>query len=405
MRDQEIGSTQAKKTAKGREGNIKRTPPVSAASAVCQSHAALSACAWAHASVSTARKYDAQSGQIVTATCNSYAHLTRRAARWRPRGKKQVQLLATIIALLLFICGVAIAIWSTERLLRGMLGVAFLLRMSPFAVGAVLSGLEAENIAIGLAAGRRGASAVALGSVYGGAIFLVCVAFGLSLVIAPFPVKFPPSFLLIFASAPVVSGLALWGAVTPRWAGVALLLAFFLCMGVLLRDARGRTLLVSEEIEEAEEDMPRSRWRAIALTLLGIGLLAIGGEMIAGGAEGIIAGFGVPAAIMGMLITPACVELDEVVRELLPALAGRADVSAGNLVGTQLYFVLFNLGLIALFTPTTTPATVRLVDWPFLVLVSCLAAAALWRGWSSKGLGIVLLACYAGYVAVHVVVG
>jgi cation:H+ antiporter len=78
----------------------------------------------------------------------------------------------------LFAVGVVIVIWATERLLEGLVGLAGLLRVSTFAI-AVLSGFEAENVAVGLAAARREAAELALGTVFGGAIFLICVALGL----------------------------------------------------------------------------------------------------------------------------------------------------------------------------------------------------------------------------------
>jgi len=79
----------------------------------------------------------------------------------------------------LFVVGVVVVVWATEHLLEGLVGLAGLLRVSAFAVAAVLSGFEAENVAVGLAAARKGAQEVALGTVFGGAIFLVCVALGL----------------------------------------------------------------------------------------------------------------------------------------------------------------------------------------------------------------------------------
>ncbi len=306
---------------------------------------------------------------------------------------------------MLFAVGVALAIWSTERLLRGLLGVAGLLHLSPFGAGAVLSGLEAENVALGLAAGQRGVDAVALGSVFGGAMFLICIAFGLSLVVAPFPVRFPPHLLLLFAAAPVISGIALLGSATPRWAGAVLLALFAGSMVLVLRTGSTTSLLISEEMEEALEAPLLPPRAAVFTTLLGIGVLAVGGELIAGGAQGLIAGWGIPALLMGMVVTPACVELDEIVREIVPALAGRADVSAGNLIGTQFYFVLCNLGLIALLTPAAVQPSVRTLDWPFLVAVSWLTAFALWRGWAGRALGAVLVASYAGSVVLHIATG
>jgi cation:H+ antiporter len=79
----------------------------------------------------------------------------------------------------LFAVGVVIVIWATERLLEGLVGLAGLLRASTFAIAAILSGFEAENVAVGLAAARREAAELALGTVFGGAIFLICVALGL----------------------------------------------------------------------------------------------------------------------------------------------------------------------------------------------------------------------------------
>jgi hypothetical protein len=45
-----------------------------------------------------------------------------------------------------------VVVWSTERLLEGMVGLAALLRLAPFAIAGIFSGLEAENVAVGLIA-------------------------------------------------------------------------------------------------------------------------------------------------------------------------------------------------------------------------------------------------------------
>lgn len=306
------------------------------------------------------------------------------------------------IAILLFIAGVALAVWSTERLLEGLVGLALALRLSAFAVGAVLSGLEAENVAVGLSAGRMSAAPIALGTVFGGATFLVCVALGLGALLFPLKIQLPRGFLLAFAAAPVISGLALIAPTTPRWTGIVLLAAFALLLGYLVLASRGHHYLTSDEIEEAREKR-RSLPASIVLTALGIILISIGGELVAQGALGIIAGFGVPAALMGMVITPAAIECDEIFRQAIPSREGRHDISAGNLIGTLLYFVLFNLGLIALLTPVHVSSQERTLDWPFLVGVTWLAALFLWRGRVGRRAGAVLLVAYGVYIALHVI--
>jgi len=306
------------------------------------------------------------------------------------------------VAFVLFIIGALLAVFATERLLEGLVGLAQTMRFSAFAVGAVLSGLEAENIAVGLAAGSRGAAEVSLGTVFGGAIFLVCVALGLAALLFPLKVRLPRGVLALFAVSPLLAGLTLLAPVTPRWTGVILLLAFVGAMVYLIRISRHRQFLLSKEVAESQEKQ-YSLWKAVALTAFGLIVIGIGGEMIAQGAEQLIAALGVPALFMGMIVTPAAIELEEVARQAVPSKRGRHDVSAGNLIGTLFYFVLFNLGFIALLTPVhVNPLVIRL-DWPLLVLVTWIATAFLLRGYVGRVAGGVLLFSYVVYVLLHVV--
>jgi cation:H+ antiporter len=139
----------------------------------------------------------------------------------------------------------------------------------------------------------------------------------------------------------------------------------------------------------------------VLLTLVGIGLITVGAELVTFGAQHMISIFAVPAALIGMIVTPAAIELEEVIRQAIPAREGRPDVSAGNLVGTVLYFVLFNLGLIAVAAPVQVSSLTRTLDWPFLVASTWLATLFFWRGGVSRRQGGLLLALYAGYVVAH----
>lgn len=77
-------------------------------------------------------------------------------------------------------------------------------------------------------------------------------------------------------------------------------------------------------------------------------------------------------------------------------------VVAGNLIGTLLYFVLFNLGLIALAAPVNVPARVITLDWPFLIAVTALSTVFLWLGRVTRWQGVLLLVAYVGYITVHI---
>ena len=309
---------------------------------------------------------------------------------------------AAAIALTFFVVGAALAIWSTERLLDGLVGLAALTTLSTFVMGALLSGLEAENIAVGVAAGSHGSAEIALGTVFGGATFLVTVALGLGALIAPLELRLPRSFLLLLAGAPVLAGLAVIGDRTTSVAGVGLLVAFGAAMAFIIWRSRRKGFLVGAKVEEARAERPR--WvGVIGLTVLGLAGLTIGGELVAGGAERMIATLGLPALLVGMVLTPAAIEIEEVFRQAIPARRGHPEVSAANLLGTLLYFVLFNLGLLSIATPVAVPTQVRTLDWPFLVAVTWLATAFLARGRIGRPEGAVLLLAYALYIALHVV--
>jgi cation:H+ antiporter len=301
-----------------------------------------------------------------------------------------------------FLFGVVVVVLSTEGLLAGMVGLASLLRLAPFVIAGIFSGLEAENVAVGLVAAHGGVPDLALGTVFGGGTFIVCVALGLGAVLFPLQVRLPRGVLVIFAASPVLAGIAVIGDTTSRVAGIALLAAFTLGLGYVVVASRTHRFLQSEEVPQVAAGA-RRWWRPILLTLVGIGAITIGAELVTFGAERMISRFSLPAALIGMVVTPAAIELEEVIRQAIPSREGRPDVSAGNLVGTILYFVLFNLGLIALAAPVQVSTMTRTLDWPFLVASTWLATLFLWRGGVSRHQGGLLLAVYAGYVTAHVV--
>lgn len=320
--------------------------------------------------------------------------------------------MSAVLAVGAFLLGVVVVVWSTERLLDGMVGLATLLRAAPFVVAGIFSGLEAENVAVGVVAAGSQHVEIALGTVFGGGSFVVCGALGLGAVLFPLRVRVPRGVLVMFAATPVLAGVALIGARTARPAGVLLLLAFAASIWYLVRASRRHDFLGGEAVEireEVEEQAQKGQagtsvrwWRPVGLTLFGLAVITVGAELVNYGADGIVSRFAFPAAVMGMIVTPAAIEAEEVIRQAVPSRHGRHDVAAGNLIGTLLYFVLFNLGLIAVVAPVSVPTRVIALDWPFLIVVTWLATAFLWRGRVTRGQGVLLLAVYAGYVTAHI---
>ena len=77
----------------------------------------------------------------------------------------------------------------------------------------------------------------------------------------------------------------------------------------------------------------------------------------------------------------------------------------GNLVGTLIYFLWFNMGLISLLLPVRTDPLVVRLDWPYLVGVTWLATLFFARGRVGRPEGALLVALYVVYVTLHVSFG
>jgi cation:H+ antiporter len=217
-------------------------------------------------------------------------------------------------------------------------------------------------------------------------------------VLFPLEVTVPRGILLLLAAAPVLSGVALISGTTSRIAGVVLLAGFTASMWYLVRASRDHDFLRLEDEIREETTKPLRWWQPAALTAFGLVVITIGAELVNYGADSIIRHFAFPAGLMGMIITPAAIEAEEVIRQAVPAKQGRHDIAAGNLIGTVLYFVLFNLGLIAVAVPVPVPHRVVVLDWPFLIGSAWLATAFLWRGRVTRIQGAVLLAVYGAYI-------
>ncbi len=214
----------------------------------------------------------------------------------------------------------------------------------------------------------------------------------------------PRGFLVLLATCPVVAGIGLLGEETSGLAGAALLSAFGGAVSYLVLASRDHVFLESGEVREAREKRHSYRG-AVGLTALGLLVIALGGELVAEGAEGIVSVLGLSALFVGMVVTPAAIEIEEVIRQAVPAREGRPEVSAGNLVGTLLYFLWFNLGLIALIFPVRVDPQVRVFDWPYLVAVTWPATLFFARGRVGRIEGFVLVVAYGVYVALRASLG
>lgn len=111
---------------------------------------------------------------------------------------------------------------------------------------------------------------------------------------------------------------------------------------------------------------------AIGLVLLGLLVLAGGGELLVRGATALARLAGVTPAVIGLTVVAMGTSLPELVVSVTAALGGQPAIALGNVIGSNIFNVVGVLGITAVITVVpVTGSTVKL-EWPVMALVSCL---------------------------------
>lgn len=306
-------------------------------------------------------------------------------------------MLLGVVALL---AGIALVLWGAERFTDGSLRLARAFALSPFYVGAVVSGFEPENLVTGLAANLAGLPQVALGTVIGAAVFMLTAGLGVTLLLVPMAVRIPRAGPVAMLVVLAVFALALVsGGTVGRVEGGALLLVALGLMVWLYR----RSPVFAPGAAAETMATPPSRLRAVALLLLGVTAMIVGAELVVRGVGALIVTAGFSETFIGMTIVAMGESLEETARMVVPARRGHPELAWGNVVGTLVILLGLNLGVIALVRPLAADPLVLRLHTPYLIGVSLLVAVALLVAHRlGRGTGAILVALYILYLALNV---
>jgi cation:H+ antiporter len=305
------------------------------------------------------------------------------------------------IALALGLClaGLALVIWSAERLVEGVVGTSVGFGVSAFVVSVVFVGFDPENLAVGAAAALQGLPGIAAGSVVGAAMVAVGLAFGVTALLAPMRfARAPRRVLWIPPAAVLLFGALAFDGTLSRVDGAVLFAAFVLAVLELLRlSRRGLDIRPTGEVAESLERAAPKRARALAGLLLSLAALVAGSQLLVAGSERLLAHWGLSETVYGMTLLALAVSVEELARELPAARRGRPEISVGNVAGSILAFFLCNAGLIALIQPVTVEPSVIRFYLPICLLTIGFATACLATLRVPRWAGGVLVAAYLAF--------
>lgn len=307
--------------------------------------------------------------------------------------------------------GLALLGFGGDMLVRGAVGIAESLRVSPLFTGLVLIGFGTSmpELATSMDAAMRGSPGIALGNVIGSNIANMLLILGLTAVILPIAAE-PESFrrdapMLAMSTlvCVLISQTGQYGRVTGAVFIVALVafLSYTYRAERAAEDASAR--LHHQEGALLARKPARTLRVSASFALAGLALVVWGADLLVASSIAIAERLGVPESVIGLTVVAVGTSLPELATSLVAALKRETDIALGNVIGSNLFNILGILGLTALVSPVDVPPEVARFDaWGMLGVTALLLFFATTRARIERLEGAVFLLLYAAYIGFNV---
>ena len=303
---------------------------------------------------------------------------------------------------ILLVGGFVLLIKGADFFVDGSSAVAKRIRVPSLIIGMtiVAMGTSLPETSVSVSASVLGKNDLAISNAVGSNIFNLMVVCGVCAVLCPMVIGKETLKKDLPFSVAVAGALLVLGAVTgtvQRWGGIVLLVLFSFFLYMMISSAKKARDAGNSTDEDEYKIMPV--WKCLLCISGGGAAIAVGGRMVVVGASDIARSFGMSDNLIGMTIVALGTSLPELVTSIVAARKGEVDMALGNVVGSNIFNILFVLGIAATispiaFTMQNTVDTVALIVMSLLVLLLCAPKKKLFR-WH----GALMLTVYAGYTA------
>lgn len=265
------------------------------------------------------------------------------------------ELAQNLLQVLLLVVGFVLLMKGADWFVDGAADVADRLGIPQLVIGLtiVAMGTSLPEAAVSISAAFKGGEAVAItiGNVLGSNIINVLVILGLTSVICAIPVQKSTAWIeipfTIFITV-VFAGLGLWNHKLDRIDGVILWGFMIVYLIYLLQMAKkGHANL--EEDKKNEKKKPV--WLLPIMVVGGASMIVLGSNVTVNAASNLATAFGMDERFIGLTIVAFGTSLPELVTSVTAALKGKTDIAIGNIVGSNIFNILFVAGTTALIKP------------------------------------------------------
>ena len=284
-----------------------------------------------------------------------------------------------------------------EALVRGSVGLAVRLAISPLLIGLTVVGFgtSTPELLVSLKAALSGAPDIALGNVIGSNIANILLIVGLTALVWPIRVlgqTLRRDVGVMVAAALLLVPMLAMGEIGHA-AGV-ILIAFLAVYLVWAYLAPGDAAPTDPDMPEPMAILPAALWITIGL----IGLI-VGAQLLVIGAVEIARSFGMSEAFIGLSIVAVGTSLPELATSVVAAFRRQSEIAIGNVVGSNIFNILGILGVTSVISPITVAPRFLTFDLPVTIGASVLLAVLLLtRPRIGRITGLILLAGYFTYI-------
>lgn len=311
-------------------------------------------------------------------------------------------------SILLVAGGLVLLALGGELLVRGAVGMAARLGISPLLAGLTIVGFGTSmpELATSVQAAMAGSPGIAIGNVVGSNIANILFILGVSAVILPLtvnPASFKRDSIALGGSALLATGAVMIGLIGMA-AGVLLVSALigYIWWAYKSESATHDAEALRHEHEAEDRPVPPDTSPVLLGGMIVAGLVAaiFGAGWLVDGATVLASAAGVSEAVIGLTVVAVGTSLPELIACVVAVLRKHEDVALGNIVGSNIYNLCGILGLTAIIHPIEVPAEIASFDIWVMLGVTALLIVQLRSGWRLSRLeGLLLLAIYAGYTA------
>ncbi|MBT2684151.1 calcium/sodium antiporter [Bacillus sp. ISL-37] len=308
---------------------------------------------------------------------------------------------------ILLAIGFALLIKGADYFVEGSSKIATLLRVPPLLVGLtiVAFGTSSPEATVSIIAAMEGSSEVSLGNVIGSNIFNITLVVGITAMINPLAVEtmtirkeIPFTMLASVALAVVANDIALQTANTNligRSEGLILLLFFMIFLYYIIEVALNNR----EPAPAVAEVTSQLTWgKNILFTLAGLAAIIFGGDLVVDNATQIALSFGMSETLAGLTIVAVGTSLPELITSITAALKKKSEIALGNIVGSNIFNILFVLGTSATIAPLAVNDKIFTDIALMIILTAVLLIFSRSKFKISKIEGAILAAVYIAYL-------